>query len=198
MVDQLGLFKKYKEIYRESFVAYPNEMYGEYSIELKEADRTAKLRKLTVRNVPKDTILLRLHEYSNLNIGNILKQVLNDDSGIFKCCDYLLISIVNKELYFFFIEIKSENVVSSDVKKQFKGAFCFVDYCHAIIQHFYDMPSVKALSSKSYCILISKGTFNKKPTKLKKYIMRSSPDGFSHHKVGVKNHTATINFESFL
>ena len=199
MIKPIDLFNKYKDVYAEPFVIYPDKSDKEYSVTLTENDHSSKLRKLTVRNVPKDTILLPLHEYSNIELGNKLKNILKSEHGIFKCCDYLLITMVKGKLFLVFIEMKSEQLDSSNIKKQFKGASCFIEYCNAIIEHFYNMPSLKSLTVNPRYVLISKGTLNKRSIKPKTYGKHSSPDNFARLKVSISDkNSATVTFRPFI
>ena len=200
MTRTQDLFSKYKDIYDEQFIVYPDEINGEYSLTLTESDYLSKLRILTVNSVPKNTIMLPLQEYSKLGLGTRLKKILKPDPGIFKCCDYLLISMVREKLYMIYIELKTGQIIASEIKEQFKGASCFIEYCNAIIEHFYCTPLVKPLSVNARYILISKGT-RKESIKPKSYERHSSPDNFAHAKVSVrdeKKKSATVSFGSFL
>jgi len=191
------VFSSYCDIYTQSFVVRPNEIDGELCVTLIEDDKTAKLKALKIYNVPKKTILLPLYQYSKLCHGNILKKILKNDPGIFMCCDYVLITINNDELYLIFIEMKSNKIDNIVVKKQFKGATCFIEYCNAIIEHFYGIPSLRSVSLNMRYYLVYQGTLNKSATKLGKDKRRSSPDNFCRHPVG-NYREASVPFGIFL
>ena len=200
MTKPTDLFCKYSDIYAEQFAIYPDEVDNEYCLTLTENDRLSKLRRLTINNVPKNTLLLPLQKYSKLDIGLSLKEVLKSDPGVFKCCDYLLISMVNDKLYLIYIEMKSNKVVPSEVIKQFKAATCFINYCNAIIEHFYNTPLTMPLTVNVRYVLITKGT-RKESIKHKSYEKHSSPDKFAHAKVRISDEnkkSATVSFGTFL
>jgi len=197
MMQAIDLFNSYKNIYAQSFIIQPYETNKGFGITLTENDKTAKLREVTVYNVPKNTMLLPLDDYSKLGLGNKLKNILQADLGIFQCCDYLLITIVNDEIYLFFIEMKSEKINASDIGRQFKGANCFLEYCHAIIEHFFSIPSPRLSTRNTRYILISGQRPNKQPTKRKSFAKHSKPDDFIHQRVG-DDKKASIPFVSLL
>ena len=200
MAKPIDLFCKYKDIYTEQFIIYPEKIGDERFFTLTERNNLSKLRKLTVSSVPKDTIMLPLQEYSKLDIGVSLKKILNSAPGVFKCCDYLLISLKKEKLYMIFIEMKTGQIVSSDIRNQFKGASCFIEYCNAIIEHFYNTPLIKSIPVNPRYILITKG-MRKESVKPKSYEKHSSPDAFAVAKVRVsdeKKKSATVSFGAFL
>ena len=86
-----------------------------------------------------------------------------------------------------FIELKSRGFSNSDVKRQFKGASCFIEYCNAVIEYFLDRPVDKLSSLDTRYVLISGRAPGKRPTKYVKYVNISSPDNFYHHRVGNVN-----------
>ena len=93
MMSSIDLLNSCEKIYMPTFFSYPKkEVGGMCSVALSENDPAAKLRSITISNVPEHSILLNLHRYEKLNIGNRIKSIIRDDCGAFKCCDYLLIA----------------------------------------------------------------------------------------------------------
>ena len=78
----------YAKLYTESFISHPFLSDNEYHLLLKESDPAVKIKEIILYNVPKNTLLLPLHEYSDLALGNKMKNVLRSSLGLFKCCDY--------------------------------------------------------------------------------------------------------------
>jgi len=192
------VFSKYSDIYTQPFIVCPTEIDGEYSITLTENDKTATLKKLEIYNVPQKTILLPLHQYSELNVGNTLKKIFIDEPGVFMCCDYIVITISDDKLYYIFIEMKSSKPsFNYDVRKQFKGATCFIEYSNAIMEHFYGITSLKSVPLNMRYYLIYQGTLNKKATKFEKYKCPSSLDKFHPHCVEKRNEVS-VPFGVFL
>jgi len=191
------VFSSYSDIYTQSFIVRPDEIDGVRYITLTENYKTATLRTLKISDVPKKTILLPLHQYSELSIGSTLKKIFNDEPGIFTCCDYVLITINKDNLYYIFIEMKSYKPHNYDVRRQFKGATCFIRYSNAIIEHFYGITSLKSISLNMRYHLVYQGRYNKRATKWERYKCPSSPDNFYPHGVE-KNKNISIPFETFL
>jgi hypothetical protein len=197
MIQPRDLFLHYNDIYAKSFIILPDEKDGEYSVTLTEDDKTAKLKELKIYNVPKNTILLPLHKYSELLLGYALKDIFNADIGIFKCCDYLLITMRDNELYLIFIEMKSEKYSTGDIKRQFKGATCFIEYCNAAIRHFYDMPLLKSMPLNMRYYLVYQKGLNKWPTAKTIDPQPQSFDNFYRYNVG-NDKSPSIYFGVFL
>jgi len=197
MTNLNDVFSKYSDIYTQSFIICPTEIDGEYSIILTENDKMATLKKLEIYNVPQKTILLPLHQYSELNIGSTLKKIFIDDPGVFMCCDYIVITISDDKLYYIFIEMKSYKPSNSDVRKQFKGATCFIEYSNAIMEHFYGVTSLKSLSLNMRYHLVYQRTYNKRVTKWEQCKYTSSPEKIHLHCVE-KSNEVSVPFGVFL
>jgi len=93
--------------------------------------------------------------------------------------------------------MKSYKPFNYDVRKQFKGATCFIEYSNAIIEHFYGIKSLKSVPLNMRYHLVYQGTFNKRATQWERYRCPSSPDSFYPHGVE-KNKDVSIPFGTFL
>ena len=195
MMQPIDLFNSYKELYEESFIIKPVETDEGFSVILEENDKSTKLREITIYNVPQNSLLFPLHEYSKLALGEKLKNIINAERGVFKCCDYLLVSLTKDGIYLIFIELKSNKIERSHIIQQFKGASCFIEYCHAIIKHFYDKSLHESPTLNMRYVLVSRQNFNKTPTN--KNIEFSRPDCYYHHKVGNNEVKASAPFGRF-
>ena len=185
MIASKDLLSCYKQIYVTSFIEYPLETDGKFSISLTETDPAAKLKKVTISDVPEKSMLLKLNEYSKLNIGNKMNKIINDEKSIFQCCDYLLMSEDESKLYMVFIEMKSTNLDRSHITSQFKGASCFMEYCNSIAKHFYGLPLENQLACDTSYVLLSWRNMRKTPTvKKNKYRKPLQPDEYIHCQVG--------------
>jgi hypothetical protein len=191
------VFSSYNDIYTQSFIVRPDEIDGELCVTLTEGDKKAKLKTLKIRNVPKKTILLPLYQYSKLNVDKDLRTIFNNELGVFKCCDYVLITINNDKLYYIFIEMKSSKPCNYDVKKQFKGATSFIGYSNAIIEQFCNITSFESISLNMRYHAVHQGTYNKRATQWDRYKCPSSPDNFYPHWVE-KDKEVSAQFGSFL
>ncbi|MCL2163784.1 MAG: hypothetical protein FWH55_05170 [Oscillospiraceae bacterium] len=189
MMTPLDMLNNYLKIYMPVFVTHPEKSNGNYKFTLTENDPAAKLRKIVVSNVPEYSILLNLQEYSKLNIGNRLGRIIRDAHGIFKCCDFLLISADGANLDFVYIEMKSKAIVPSDIIEKFNGASCFMEYCRAVIDYFFDAPIPKPVSPRISYALLSWRNLNKASTvppitKKNKYRKSLTPAKYIHRKIG--------------
>jgi hypothetical protein len=164
----------------------------EYILLLKENDRLAKLKEVTIRNVPKDSMLISLQ---SVDFGEKLKNVINPNYGVFKCCDYLLISGISDKIILVFIELKSKTTENVDIKKQLKGATCFFRYCDSIVNCFINPDSTLVTQEHRY-VLFSARNINK-TTRRKNQHLHINPDSFYHHGLGNKSHE-TVHFDALL
>jgi hypothetical protein len=193
------LLDVYKKIYKQSFIKHPifDDNLNEYYVILTEKDKSAELDTLIIRNIPKNSILLPMSVYSNLKLESKMKHIFDSETGIFKCCDYVLLTMINDELHIFFIELKSINFDKKEVMKQFKGARCFIEYSNAIIMHFHDVSSFKLMEFGIRYFLFSKRPLNKRA--IIKQKINPQFDDFIHHPLNVGNDkTAIISFGLFL
>ena len=189
MSKYVEFIDSYKNIFSNSRVSIPNLSNN---FILKESSSSAKLKEIEIRNVPKNSILIDL---DNINMGNYLKMVLNSSLGIFECCDYAIISLINDKIYCIFIELKSLKPDVRHVTNQLKGGDCFIDYCNSIIKNFLNFPKIDELNIQNRYILISQKGFKRETkNRASKY---SSPEEFYHIGVG-KVSSADISFEKLI
>ena len=83
MISPIDLQLCFKKVYKESFLSYPYADNGLFNVSLKEAEPQSKIKEIVISNVPKNTILLNLHEYSKLTIGNQLKNIFITHHEVF-------------------------------------------------------------------------------------------------------------------
>jgi hypothetical protein len=196
MIQKNELFDKYNNLFLESFISRPTKTGDEYAVTLTEKDKWAALQKLTIRNIPSNSILLKLDAYSKFSIGNQLSTIINNEKDVFSCCDNLLITLTENKLYLIFVEMKSENFKPSAIKKQFKGATCFLDYCNAILEHFYDMQSIKTFAFEFRYNLVTTKTIAKRPINNDFKSIKKTPDNYGKHSVTIDNKSAAISFSA--
>ncbi len=83
-------------------------------------------------NVPSDLIAVNLDD--NFHLDSIFQS--ETGRGFCKRSDYLLISVQHRCALF--LEMKTSNASSSDLRKQFQGGECFLDFCDSIVKSFFD------------------------------------------------------------
>ena len=188
MISSIEIFSKYKEVFVPSYTILPEKKNDTYCLTLLETDPQAFLKEITVTGVPVNSILLDLGKLSELKIDNKLNHFINDDKGVFQCCDFLLISDINGKLHLIFIELKSGIFNRSNVVRQFKGAACFTGYINSILHHFYDFSVPRNADIHfTYALFSSKNTNKKSTEKTNKYRKSLSPDEYIHKKFGKRS-----------
>lgn len=184
-----------KDAFVKDRVSVPVKSELGLTVILKEHDPHAKLRTVQIYNVPKDTLLINLH---NVNPEVWLKGLLEASSGLglLKCCDYVLLSVHDM----IFIELKSRNPVMSEVKKQLKSGTCLFTYCSSVLGQFYNInipfPGVGGDCNAKYVLVSSKGGGNKR-TFGEKTKYHHTPENPYHYKVANKSY-AQINYQSLI
>ena len=176
---KMSLVEQYSSIYCDDFISTPKESHGRYSVDCIENDPSAKLKKVMITDVPKNSILLNMDKLRDLNIGEKLKSLIKSEIGAFKICDYLLVSDSEQKSHLIFVEMKSESIENEQISKQFKSTRCFMKYCDAILEHFNDVKIADAgLLVVSY-VLFSLGKPGKGPLiKPNKYRGSIKPENF--------------------
>ena len=189
MTANTDWYEKLESIFIQGFISHPVEENGRHSLTLAENAPDAKLKAITISNVPERTILLNLQKYSALNAGSLMNRIIKGGHGVFRCCDYLLVSESNERVDFIYIEMKSKNAERSEVTEQFRGAICFMEYCKAIAEHFFDAPIPKGMHPTTSYALLSWMNINKTPTgsgrtKKNKYRKSLSPGEYIYRRIG--------------
>ena len=131
----------YEDIMEKSIVTKPKCDFDNFYFELSEDEPNAKLKKVVINNVPRNSILVNLQFIQGKQVVEKLKVLFNESRNFFKLCDYLLIakekhSSSNKPyLHFIFIELKSEKLNNKHILEQFRGASSFNRYIEAILEY---------------------------------------------------------------
>ena len=185
------LLNKYKEVFQISYVLSPIRNNDTYNHVLIEEDNSSHFQNLTITNVPQNSILLDLRKVSKLNLGDKMNKVFKDTSGLFKCCDYLILFSMDNQLFLIYIEMKSKGYKEEDISQKFKGAYCFIKYCDTILEQFFGLQNLSSTIVKMNKVLISKATLNKQPTNAK----ITSIKDFYHYQVTINNKSASIQFK---
>jgi hypothetical protein len=102
--------------------------YGKCVLILREPQAIDSV--VTVRNVPTDTIAIKVDAFTAPDA------VFNGLQGECKRADYVLISPERRTVIY--IEIKRTRDGFSGIVKQLKGAQCFVNYCRDIGRTFWE------------------------------------------------------------
>ena len=123
---------------------------------LKERDRSNPYE-IELKGVPIGSLLLKIDNFDSP------RRFLVNKNGLHKRADFALI---NKDKIIF-IELKSGKFNTKEIKRQFYGGKCVIDYCASIGKHFFNDPNflVPAIQSQ-YCVLLFKNrnSIKKRPT----------------------------------
>ena len=120
--------------------------HGSHYARLRERAPGAKLRKVDIHGVPEDSILMKLDGYDQP------ASLFKDDKGQRQRCDYVLFTMVNGRGFALFIELKSAKVKKTEIIRQFQGAECVIDYCHAALKRFHNHDQLLNTFSKRFIV----------------------------------------------
>ena len=120
-----------------------------------------------LHNVPVNAIVIKADMFSPS------KNIFKDSKGECKRADYVMIVNTPQKNWIICIEMKKRKLGdSSEIKKQLKGAKCFVAYCRAIGRSFWDNKGFLDENNYQYLFVSIMGIgIDIKPTRRKK-----SPD----------------------
>ena len=151
-------------------------MFGEIDSEgsssvaiLEENDPCAKLKRIDICDVPNDSVLIKMdgsEEPYTLFLEN---------HGQRKRCDYLLIMMLHGRGILLFMEMKSDNVKSTEVEQKFMASQCLWDYIVSMLGRFHDCPGMFASYKQRFI------RFQKRKIQTKNIAKRGTrfPDGSS-------------------
>ncbi|MCG6553098.1 MAG: hypothetical protein L7F77_12300 [Candidatus Magnetominusculus sp. LBB02] len=153
-------FQVLKGLFNENILGNPIRNKGRSFVDLKEKEPQAKLKNVTLLGIPDDTIVIKLDEY----IGEV--NLFKHNRGLLRRCDYVIFSKTKDKDIIVFIELKSFKPKNEEIIQKFKSSLCIVDYCKAILKHFYN--DTNPLDSfTNHFILFYKNNLNKTPTSRK-------------------------------
>ncbi len=120
--------------------------HGVHYARLRERSPEAKMKKVNIHGVPEGSILIKLDRYEQPST------LFRNDKGQRQRCDYVLFTMVNGRGFALFIELKSGKVKKSEIIRQFKGAECIIDYCHAALKRFHNHDKLLNTFSKRFIV----------------------------------------------
>ena len=102
-----------------------------------EQDGKSALRQAFIHGVLPGSLLIGLH--NSAPVPNLVK----DQNGVYRKCDYALFTRVNDSPVVFFIELKSLKIEEEKIVRQLKGGACIADYLCGFVTRFLDIPQEK-------------------------------------------------------
>ncbi|MBF0178805.1 MAG: hypothetical protein HQM03_02135 [Magnetococcales bacterium] len=104
---------------------------------LVESEPMSLIKEIHLSPIPAGSVLLRM---DRIDPGDMKKYFgLAGNAGELKRCDYLLIGIYNNIKFILFVELKSEEVKSPDVKEKFYSCECIIDYYCSLLKSFHGL-----------------------------------------------------------
>ncbi len=160
------------KLFVENVIVEPQKNnYGRYYIVMKEVSKNAKLKKVTISNVPSTSKAVKLDEFIPK------KCLLSGKEGELSRCDYVLFVEENGDNYVYYIEMKSTKP-GSKPKVQFKASQCLIKYCGLLAEVFIGNKSMNEVKNERF-ILFKRGHLSKRPTSTKPADWSSnSPDHY--------------------
>jgi len=161
------------DLFTDKLLGKFGEKNGRHFARLKETDKGEKLKQIDIFDVPEGSVLI------NLDKAEPPHSLFKKGKGKCRRCDYVLITKTKYKHIMLFIEMKSaKRVPVSDVKKQFWGAECVIDYCNATLKRFHDQTDFFGKYEKRF-VVFYKPSISKKTTRL--------PRKISHGKITKTN-----------
>jgi len=140
---------------------------GKAEVKLIEKDKGAKLREVTLTNLPIESIVLKLDKTP---IHRVFK-----GKGPNKRCDYLILTkLIDKDIALF-IEMKSTNYDEDDCLAKFKGTECLMNYCNSVLYKFYNKKNVISKFDNRF-VIFYKTSINKHLTRQKRIAKNDTPE----------------------
>ena len=137
-------------------LVHVESVFGRLRLVLKEAGKDAKLKRVFVGGIPRDSILIKTDGAKPLN------ELLSKNLGQRCRCDYILLAERNGRNVLVFCELKSKTVIRSEITEQFKGSKCLVRYFEAMLQEFHGKGGVFPSSDEWYYVLFYKDSMRKR------------------------------------
>ena len=124
---------KLKELIHPKAILHPAyEEYSQSVFELKEIQEDNSV--IWIAGVPENSIIINLDTFFQAP-----KQIFNDSKHEASRCDYIIVTDDNEDKRIVFIEMKSGNDKDfHHMQNQLKGAQCFMGYCQAILDVFWN------------------------------------------------------------
>ena len=126
-------------------------------VETKNRDKPHSLEKVAIRNAINSV-------WFSSDQKKYRCPFVKDIKGIQKRCDYVLFAHLKRALYILFIELKSANLLKSEISEKFRATECFIDYCDSIAKRFFGGSILKGCL-KRFVVFHLAPSINKTPTR---------------------------------
>jgi hypothetical protein len=159
-----------KEFFSDNLYVSTFFEHGRNCVRLKETGKNARLREVTIMDLPTDSIVLNIEKFEQP------KTLFRGKNGECKRCDYVLVLTEEKQKILIFVEMKSGRLNMAEIQRQFKGAECVIDYCDAVLNRFHAQDGLFKSYEKRF-VIFYEASMAKCPTQpLRPTIKNDSPE----------------------
>lgn len=120
-----------RELLVDDIIGSTGAEHGRCFALLKEDAPDSKLRTVKIFDVSPDSILINLDKFEQP------KTLLKGERGQRQRCDYVLLTICQDKPLMLFVEMKSRTLDKPEIRRQFKGSECVMDYCNSVLKRFH-------------------------------------------------------------
>ena len=159
-----------KELFADKLYVSTFVEHGRNCVKLKETGKNARLREVTIIDLPSDSIVVKIDKFEQP------KTLFKGKNGECKRCDYILALAKEKRRFLLFIEMKSGRLNNAEVQQQFKGAECVIDYCDAVIDRFHSQKDVFKSYEKRFVIFYKPNLAKRTTQPFRKPAKNDSPE----------------------
>lgn len=159
-----------KELFATNLYVSTFVKHGRNCVRLKETGKNARLREVTIMDLPTDSIVLNIEKFEQP------KTLFRGKNGECKRCDYILALAKENRRFLLFIEMKSGRFKESGVQQQFKGSECVMDYCNAVLERFHSQNGLFKSYEKRFVIFYKPSLAKRTTQPFKKSTKNDSPE----------------------
>jgi len=135
-----------KELFADKLYVSTFVEHGRNCVKLKETGKNARLREVTIIDLPSDSIVVKIDKFEQP------KTLFKGKNGECRRCDYILALAKENRRFLLFIEMKSGRLNNVEIQQQFKGSECVIDYCDAVLERFHGQDDVFKSYEKRFVI----------------------------------------------
>jgi len=122
-------------VLKDGYVSIQPDHNSVMLVEPQNSNKDKTLKKLTINELSDDAIVIRLEPLGNNLFYEQGREHLGKNVANFRCkCDYIVISKVDGQGYFFFVEMKSSNI-DERAKYQLLRGKCIMEYLRFALQN---------------------------------------------------------------
>ncbi len=181
------------KLFSDKAIVEPEKGKRTYKIVLEEENENASLKQVTIEEIPETCRAIKLDK--SRPSGGFLK----GKEGELKRCDFVLYINLGKELYRYYIELKSSRPKKQkkrEVQKQLKASVSLMKYCEILADDFHQDESLRIDRRNERFVLYRKGNI-KRATAFKPYDWKNNSYD-EYYEIIVADEFATTNLAKLL